>query len=262
MRQPAAVLLDIDGCIVGGVGREALPGAVDAVAALRARYPLRLVTNTTSRTRGWLFETLSRAGFGISEEEIVTPTMLARQVLSSRAQSRGILIADKSCSEDLSWYEALPPERWEDAVSVLVASEARERKVAELGPAVLALRAGAKLYTLQQNRIFERDGAALTDLGPIAAFLGYAANVDWENLGKPSPLLFSTLAEQLGCTLAELMMVGDDAEFDVAGALLAGVGQAVLVRTGKYRAGDESGIDPAPTAVVDDIASLSRSLVS
>jgi len=48
-------------------------------------------------------------------------------------------------------------------------------------------------------------------------------------------------------------MVGDDAESDVCGALKAGIGTALLVRTGKYRAGDESRYAPHPTAVVDDL---------
>lgn len=49
-------------------------------------------------------------------------------------------------------------------------------------------------------------------------------------------------------------MVGDDAETDVAGALRAGIGHALLVRTGKYRAGDETRFEPAPTATADDIS--------
>ena len=34
-------------------------------------------------------------------------------------------------------------------------------------------------------------------------------------------------------------MVGDDVEQDVNGAIRAGIGVAVLVKTGKYREGDE-----------------------
>jgi hypothetical protein len=32
-----------------------------------------------------------------------------------------------------------------------------------------------------------------------------------------------------------------------------GIGSALLVRTGKYRPGDESKFTPAPTGVVDDL---------
>ena len=46
-------------------------------------------------------------------------------------------------------------------------------------------------------------------------------------------------------------MIGDDAEADVGGAIRAGLA-GILVRTGKYRPGDESKV--APTLVADDLA--------
>ena len=56
-------------------------------------------------------------------------------------------------------------------------------------------------------------------------------------------------------------MIGDDAEADVAGALAAGAGTAVLVKTGKYREGDETRFDPAPSMVVDGIAEAVAALI-
>lgn len=247
------LLLDLDGCVVAGSGREAIPGAVEAVAALRRDRPLRFVTNTTSRSRAWLAGALARAGFEVVEAEIVTPVSLARRILPECDRARGVLVADEGLRDELDWFEEVPPE---SARAVLLATEAHDRPVSALRDAVVALRSGARLYTLQENRVFERDGRILTDLGPVAAFLGYAAGVGWENLGKPSPLLFATLAVELGCSVNELAMVGDDAEFDVAGALRAGVGAGVLVRTGKYREGDEIRFEPRPTLVLDSIAAL------
>ena len=73
-------------------------------------------------------------------------------------------------------------------------------------------------------------------------------------IGKPAPAFFAAAAGSMGLRLAEVAMIGDDAEADVAGALAAGAGMAVLVRTGKYRAGDEETARPQPSAVVDGIA--------
>lgn len=250
---PAALLLDLDGCVIAGSARAALPGAVGAVAALRRLRPVRFVTNMTSRGRDGLVETLARQGFEVTNEDVVTPATLARRVLPARGEARGVLLADAALRVELDWFEECPPA---SARAVLLATEAHDWKVSRFHDAVIALRAGARLYTLQENRVFERDGTILTDLGPVAAFLGYAAGVPWENLGKPSPLLYSTLAHELGCGVADLAMVGDDAEFDVAGALRAGVGAGVLLRTGKYRPGDEERFDPAPTLVLDSIVEL------
>ena len=58
----------------------------------------------------------------------------------------------------------------------------------------------------------------------------------------------------MGCAAGDAVMVGDDAEMDVAGGLSAGLAAGILVRTGKYLAGAETEFDPAPTAVVDDLS--------
>ncbi len=123
-----------------------------------------------------------------------------------------------------------------------------------------ALLRGAKLYTLQANRYYRRDGVLVSDLGPLAAFLAYAGATEYEVFGKPSPLLFETLAAELGVARSELAMIGDDAEFDVAGALRAGVGAGVLVQTGKFREGDELRHDPPPSLVIRSITALRQSL--
>jgi len=63
-----------------------------------------------------------------------------------------------------------------------------------------------------------------------------------------------TDAETLRDVLLAALSVGDDAEADVAGALRAGLGGAVLVRTGKYCRGDEARFDPRPTVTVESLS--------
>ena len=74
-------------------------------------------------------------------------------------------------------------------------------------------------------------------------------------VGKPADGFFRHVLEGLGAGPDDAVMVGDDIESDIGGALRAGLA-AVLVRTGKYRepAVVASGIEP--TATVDSIADL------
>ena len=58
----------------------------------------------------------------------------------------------------------------------------------------------------------------------------------------------------MACPASEAVMVGDDAEADISGALDAGIAHALLVRTGKYQPGDEYQAGLAPSAVVDDLS--------
>ncbi len=249
-----ALLLDIDGFLTEGVGGAAYPGGPEAVTALAARYGIRYVTNATSRSRARIAEALAREGYPGDASWVVNPASLARPILEARGHARGILLSDPGADEDLSWFQRI--DRPQDARAVLLASEAHDRTIRELGPAVDALRSGATLYALQQNRVFRKDGRLLTDVGPVAAFLGYAADVGWDLIGKPSPLAFQSISTSLGVPLDRLLMAGDDAEFDCAGALRAGVGFAILARTGKYMTGEEFRVSPPPSAVVSSIAEL------
>ena len=77
-------------------------------------------------------------------------------------------------------------------------------------------------------------------------------------LGKPAPDFFKAALASTEIDGKEAVMVGDDAEADVAGALLAGIGSALLVRSGKYRPGDETRVEPRPSETVADLAAAAR----
>ena len=246
------ICLDVDGTLTDGIGGPVLPGIRSAVRTLRRHLPVRFVTNATSRPHGELSRWL--AGHGLLEDpgELVTPGVIARQVLTSKGHAAGHLLVDEAAREDYGWFRET-----DDGPAVLLGTEAHHWTVERLQPAVRSLLVGATLYTLQKNRYFRRGGELVTDLGPVAAFLSYASGRAVENLGKPSPLMFDALAREEGAAREEVVMVGDDAEFDASGAV--GLGMAgLLVRTGKYRAGDEEAVSPRPTAVIDSVADLPR----
>ena len=55
-------------------------------------------------------------------------------------------------------------------------------------------------------------------------------------------------------------MIGDDAQDDVAGAKAIGC-KGILVRTGKYRPGDEERATPPPDATCDDFETAARVVI-
>ncbi|HLQ67178.1 MAG TPA: HAD hydrolase-like protein [Candidatus Limnocylindrales bacterium] len=250
--RPAAVCLDVDGTLTDGVRGPALPGAVEAVQALRAKLPLRLVTNTTSVPHAELAQALIGQGLLDTPDSLWTPVLVARRELPARGHDSGVLIADSGQREEYAWFR-------EDAhgPAVLLATEAHGWRVADLQPAFRRLLEGAAFYALTRNRYFRKEGVLVTDIGGVAALLSYASGREAETLGKPSRLLFEAVARHAGVALSEMVMVGDDAEFDVAAPIALGMA-GVLVKTGKFRPGDESRAKPAPTAVLDSIGDLPR----
>ena len=249
---PAALLLDIDGVL--HVGEEPLPGAIEALGRLRELAGgVRLLTNTTSRSRRAIVERLRRLGFELSESEVLTPAALALAHCRSRGYSRVSLLVSDSLREDLGELEEAAES--EEAEAVVLGDLGSGFTPEILNGAFRRLMDGAELIALQHNRYWRRaDGLAL-DVGAYAAALEYASGLEPIVVGKPSPLFFRAALEELGAEPAGAAMVGDDIEGDVGGGLAADIA-SVLVRTGKFRADAVAASGVSPTATVDSIADL------
>ena len=112
---------------------------------------------------------------------------------------------------------------------------------------------GLPLIAMARNRYFKESDGLTLDLGTFVAALEYAAGTQAEVVGKPaSPFFLSTLHD-LGLAPADAVLIGDDLHDDIGGAQRAGI-PGILVRTGKFRAGDDSNPDVRPALVVDDFA--------
>jgi HAD superfamily hydrolase (TIGR01458 family) len=241
------VLLDLAGVLYEG--DHVLPGALDAVARLhQAGLPLRFVTNTTRRTKHALLRRLTRLGLDIADSELFTPGQATRDWLAENDCSPILLV-----HPDLAPEFADIPERGKRAVVVGDAGEAFD--YASLNRAFRALIDGAQLIALAKNRSFkDEDGKLSLDAGAFVSALEFASGQTALVLGKPSPEFFAGALGSMDCPPQHAVMVGDDAEADVAGALRARLGAAILVRTGKYRARDEARFEPQPTVTVENLS--------
>lgn len=239
------VLLDLGGVVF--TGERLLPGAGEAVERLRGSgLALRFLTNTTRRSVRRLGADLRRAGLEIDPDEVLTPAQLARRRLAEEGLAPHLLVHENLEEE----FDGLTGGRGE----AVVIGDAGERfTYAALNAAYRRLEAGAAFLALAANRNFrDSDGELSLDAGPFVRALEYASGRDASVLGKPAPAFFRLAVEALGCAAAEAVMVGDDAEADIGGALAAGL-EAVPVQTGKYRAGDEARLEPPPSHVARDL---------
>lgn len=241
------VLLDLAGVVYEG--DHVLPGALEAVGQLhRAGLPIRFVTNTTTKTKKALLSRLTGLGLEISEDELFTPGQAALGWLAEHDASP-LLLVHRNLEEEF----ARLPQRERRAVVVGDAGEAFNYE--NLNRAFRALIDGAAFLALAKNRTFKGDDGRLSlDAGAFVSALEYSSGEQAIVLGKPSADFFHAALASMGCAPEDAAMIGDDAESDVAGALRAGLSGAILVRTGKFREGDETRFEPSPTATVEDLA--------
>lgn len=244
------ILLDLSGTL--HVGSEAIPGARNAVTRLQKQgLALRFVTNTSRKSLGMLHTQLDSMGFAIPKELLMTAPMAVRNYLEKH-QLRPHLLIHQNLHEDFS---DLP----RDNPNAVVVGYAEDGfSYAALNAAFRLLKEGAPLLATGRTRYFQGQDGLMLDTGPFLSALEYAAETEALVLGKPSAGFFLTAVAALDCQPHEVVMIGDDARSDIAGAIDAGL-QGILVKTGKYRPGDERLLPPT-AGVADSIAAAMESI--
>ncbi|GAB2848590.1 HAD-IIA family hydrolase [Streptomyces deserti] len=248
------VLIDIDGVLT--VSWRPLPGAVDALRKVRETgVGVTLVTNTTSRTRVSIAETLADVGFPVSAEDILTaPAATAAYLAEHSPGARCALLNSGDIAEDLDGVTVVDVMDTDPVPDVvLVGGAGPEFGYAALNHAFGHLQRGARLVAMHRNLYWRTDDGLQLDSGAFLAGLEQAARTEAEITGKPSRAFFEAALARLGVDAGEAVMVGDDIESDVLAAQLAGV-TGVLVKTGKYLPKTHRAARDSPDHVIDSFA--------
>ncbi len=244
------LLLDLEGVLHQGAAP--LPGAAAALQELQeSGLAIRYLTNTTTRPRRIIAERLQAMGFQVRPDEVFSPPAAAARLLAGLGAKRIHLAAAPELSEDLADFEIVE----DDPDAVVLGDLYKDFTWDRLNGLFQRVAAGAPLVALHKNRVSRREEGISLDLGPFVAALEYAAEVEAHVVGKPSKAFFDLALASLGLEPAEVLMVGDDIEADIGGALNAGLA-AVQVKTGKYRPQDDAHPTIEPTARIGSIADL------
>lgn len=252
-------LIDIDGVLT--VSWQPIPGTVDALAWLREReYPIKLVTNTTSRSRAGIASTLADVGFDVTLDDVVTaPAATAAYLAEHLPGARCLLINSGDIGDDLGDLRIVDGDGDPDVV--LIGGAGPEFSYDALNSAFAHLQRGARLIAMQRNLYWRTDSGLELDTGAFLAGLEEAARVEAEVVGKPAESFFSSALGMLGVRPEDAVMIGDDIESDVLGAQRAGI-TGVLVKTGKYQPEALRDANGTPDHVIDSFADLPQLITS
>lgn len=259
-----ALLVDIDGVLT--VSWEPLPGAVEALHRVReAHLAIRLLTNTTSRTRASIAETLTNVGFPVFPEEILTaPALTGAYLAEHHPGGRCLLLSHGDVSADLAGWgiqfvsatATTAEDLVDEPIDVVVAGGAGpEFDYRTLDLLFSQLQRGASLVAMHRNLYWRTKAGLQLDTGAFLLGLEQAAGMPAVVVGKPAPAFFESALADLDVEPAKALMVGDDIEADVLSAQAAGV-TGVLVRTGKYTETTLQRAAGVPDHVIDSFADI------
>ncbi len=255
VQSPAGLLLDLDGTVYEN--EAPIPGAPDAIQKLRAGgLPIRFVTNTTRVPRSTIAGWLQEMNISAAADDIFTPPLAAAAWLKKQGFRRIALCLPEASYKEFPGFEIV-----DDAPDAVVVGDLGSDWTFELMNRVFRwVLDGVAFLALHRNRYWKTGGLLLLDVGAFVAAFEYSTGRQAVLVGKPSRPMFEAAAESMGLALSEVAMVGDDLAADVAGSQAVGC-QAILVRTGKFRAVELEAANFKPDAVVGSIADLPELLL-
>ncbi|GAA5854199.1 hypothetical protein JCM8547_001732 [Rhodosporidiobolus lusitaniae] len=269
-----ALLIDLSGTL--HVGDKATPGAVQAVKRLREDgVVLRFMSNTSKESRPSLLNRMKKMDLDVREEELFTSLSVVRDLVVKRNLRPLYLLTPSALSD---FPSPSPPY---DSVVVGLAPDAFEYSRLNEAFRLLASEEGGlvkdmvPLVVTHKARYFgDKDGKLSLGPGPFISALEEAAGCKAEIVGKPSKAFFQLALDSLashGFSNWEIGMIGDDAFQDTGPATEALGLVRFLVKTGKYRPGDEDRLANAdkdderasrPEYVVDSFADAAEQVLA
>ena len=202
VRQASGFIFDMDGTIALGDaasgGHRALPGAIELLAAIKARgIPLCVFTNGTAKPPAAYARSLRSAGFDLADGEMMTPSSSAAEWFVKRGIRRVRVLGNAGVAAPLreAGITCIGPAERAGEVEAVYTGWFREFTFPDLEAACQSVWDGALVTTASHVPFFATAhgraiGASFAINAMIAAMTGKRAKV----LGKPSRTAFDTAA--------------------------------------------------------------------
>jgi glycerol-1-phosphatase len=249
-------LVDLDGVV--WVGRELVPGAVDALRELHSTgKEVVYVTNNPGRPPSTYVERLREAGVPVEEGRVVTAGVATAGLAAERvgADAGAFVIGAPAFHDSVAeaGLRLLESEAAREADAVIVSGH-RGFDYEELLTATLALHNGAALFATSRDPTLPMPDGAWPGTGSILAAVETATGKQAEIGGKPERHLFDQARALIG-DAERVVMIGDRVASDIVGGHRAGLA-TILVLSGATSRDEAAEADPAPDLIADDLAAL------
>jgi HAD superfamily hydrolase (TIGR01450 family) len=249
-------LVDLDGVVY--VGEHALPGAPEAIAALRSRgHAVVFVTNDPRSSRREYADKLTALGVATTPRDVVTSASATADVVGSTRPSGSTVyvIGSTALKDEMARVGCVVLEDRDGLDAELVVIGGHEGfDYRELATGSIAVRRGARLYATNRDATFPTPDGPAPATGPIVAAVEVGSGTVATAIGKPEPHMFEQARTRMPAE-ARVAVVGDRLDSDVLGGHRAGFA-TVLVRDPSRPDADHGSAPVEPDHVVPSLAAL------
>ncbi len=254
LRDKRLFLFDLDGVFYKGKESRVKIGGTKAIEALRARgKKLYVLTNNSTDTVETVHSRLAEFAIPVEKDEILTSSLLTAEYLRDRhGRVTYFLVGEEGL--DLEMKRRGHRRTEGESADFVVVGLDRGITYEKLDHAARLARNGAGIVATHNSRLYMYKTGPAIATGPIVKAIEYGSQKRATVIGKPSPLMFRIALQRAGCKKSEAVMIGDQADTDIAGAAKAGV-DSILVKSG-VDAGAGNFHPIATLSNVDDIVRL------
>jgi HAD superfamily hydrolase (TIGR01458 family) len=243
------IIFDVDGVLEyrGCV----YPGAVRTIEILRQRgKTIRILTNSTLKSRKSCVEKLRGYGFIIFDEEVITASYATAEYLKEKnPRSCWVMLEGNGIDE----FNEIPQDM-ENPEYIVIGDNRSKFDFEHLNKALRLLLQDCILIGMQSELIDTSMGEAELNVGSWVNMLELASGVKATYIGKPSEFVFDLTLRTMGLKKQDVVMVGDKISTDVMGAKAFGI-KSILIRTGEFEYEEHIG-SVEPDFLIDSIVEL------
>lgn len=255
-----AVLLDLDGTLFRG--DVVLPGALALLEQLRqAQIPFLYWTNNSTRTPVQVVDHLRKLGFDAQVRDVYTSSLATADALADVLPGASTVYAlgEEGLFDALRMrgFRVVTNADQEDEVAAVVVGLDRTVTYARFAQAMrYLLNPDTLFYATNLDRALPHGDHFMPGAGAVVSFLETCTGRKPVAVGKPQAAFVLAACDRLAVLPRNTLIIGDNAETDVAAAKRAGA-VAVWVTTGVSHVRAEQGT--MTISALTDLLPISRS---
>lgn len=236
------LIIDLEGTLVNnGIP---LPYSIDFINYLNENdIKYYVITNAISKTIGKWEEILKKGGLHINKDKILYPIIVLNDFLKERNIKTHYFLGPDDIKK-------LIPETMDYEVPeyiIFCDLENIELSYYFFNKIFQYINNGSKIITTSYSNYYITGNEYKIDIGIFVKMYETLSNKKAEVIGKPSQMVYKTALKQLGMEKNKVVAIGDDGLTDIIGGKGMGL-ETILVKTGKYKNGDEEKYKPDKVA--------------
>ncbi len=252
-----AYIFDLDGTLYRG--QEPIPGAVDAVARLKAAGAIVLyLTNNSGLTNDACATKLAHMGFSAQPREVYGTGRGAAIHCRDSGHKTAFIVGERGLAQSFAREGITVVNLDEDGVpaaipanaDVVVCGICRHFSFQFLDTALQGIRGGADFVATNRDATYPLEGdRIMPGSGSLVAALATCAEREPITVGKPNPYLLELAMREWALKPADCLVIGDRMDTDIECGVRAGCA-TLLVLTGVVAVG------PAGQLAIPSVADL------